>query len=37
MLKGLGITAIWREMLILTSMCVLLFTISLRKFKIRLQ
>jgi ABC-2 type transport system permease protein len=37
MLKGLGITAIWREMLILTGMCVLLFTISLRKFKIRLQ
>jgi ABC-2 type transport system permease protein len=37
MLKGLGITSIWREMLILTGMCLLLFTISLRKFKIRLQ
>jgi len=37
MLKGLGITAVWREMLILTGMCLLLFTISLRKFKIRLQ
>ena len=37
MLKGLGITAVWKEMLILTGMCLLLFTISLRKFKIRLQ
>jgi ABC-2 type transport system permease protein len=37
MLKGLGIGAIWRELLILGGMCVLLFTISLRKFKIRLQ
>jgi ABC-2 type transport system permease protein len=37
MLKGLGIAAIWRELLILGGMCVLLFTISLQKFKIRLQ
>jgi len=37
MLKGLGIGAIWRELLILGGMCGLLFTISLRKFKIRLQ
>lgn len=37
MLKGLGIGAIWRELLILGGMCALLFTISLRKFKIRLQ
>lgn len=37
MLKGLGIGAIWRELLILGGMCVLLFTISLQKFKIRLQ
>jgi ABC-2 type transport system permease protein len=37
MLKGLGFAAVWREFLILTGMCVLLFTISLKKFKIRLQ
>lgn len=37
MLKGLGITAIWKELLILTGMCAFLFTVSLRKFKIRLQ
>ena len=37
MLKGLGFTSTWKEMLILFGMCVLLFTISLRKFKIRLQ
>lgn len=37
MLKGLGLGAVWKEMLILTGMCLLLFGISLRKFKIRLQ
>ncbi|MBS1915595.1 MAG: ABC transporter permease [Bacteroidetes bacterium] len=37
MLKGLGFEAVWKETLILAAMCVLLFTISLRKFKIRLQ
>lgn len=37
MLKGLGLTSVWKEILILFGMCVLLFTISLRKFKIRLQ
>jgi ABC-2 type transport system permease protein len=37
MLKGLGIGSVWRELLILTGMCVALFTISLKKFKIRLQ
>lgn len=37
MLKGLGFGAIWKETLILTGMCVFLFTISLRNFKIRLQ
>ncbi|HEX4851294.1 MAG TPA: ABC transporter permease, partial [Puia sp.] len=37
MLKGLGVTAIWRELLILSAMCVSLFILSLRKFKIRLQ
>jgi ABC-2 type transport system permease protein len=37
MLKGLGFGAVWKETLILTAMCLLLFAISLRKFKIRLQ
>lgn len=37
MLKGLGFTSVWKEILILFGMCVLLFTISLQKFKIRLQ
>jgi drug efflux transport system permease protein len=37
MLKGLGIESVWKETLILFGMCMLLFTISLRKFKIRLQ
>ena len=37
MLKGLGFSAVWKETLILTGMSLLLFTISLRRFKIRLQ
>jgi ABC-2 type transport system permease protein len=37
MLKGLGFGSVWKETLILTGMCVVLFTISLRRFKIRLQ
>jgi len=37
MLKGLGIGAIWKEMLILMGMCAFLLTLSIRKFKIRLQ
>jgi ABC-2 type transport system permease protein len=37
MLKGLGFTAVWKEMSVLAGMCILLFTISLKKFKIRLQ
>jgi ABC-2 type transport system permease protein len=37
MLKGLGITAVWKELSILAGMCVLLFTLSIRRFKIRLQ
>jgi ABC-2 type transport system permease protein len=37
MLKGLGFTSVWKEILILFGMCVFLFTISLRRFKIRLQ
>ena len=37
MLKGLGIASVWKETLILLGMCVFLFAVSLRKFKIRLQ
>jgi len=37
MLKGLGFGAIWKETLILAGMSLLLFVISLRRFKIRLQ
>ena len=37
MLKGLGITSIWKELLILTVMCFSLLTLSIRTFKIRLQ
>jgi ABC-2 type transport system permease protein len=37
MLKGLGFGSIWKETLILAGMCLFLFTISLRNFKIRLQ
>jgi ABC-2 type transport system permease protein len=37
MLKGLGFEAVWKETLILLGMCTLLFAISLRNFKIRLQ
>jgi len=37
MLEGLGFSSVWKETLILISMCVLLFSISLRKFKIRLE
>jgi ABC-2 type transport system permease protein len=37
MLKGLGLGSVWKETLILLSMCLVLFAISLRKFKIRLQ
>jgi ABC-2 type transport system permease protein len=37
MLKGLGFSSVWKETLILTGMCLFLFGISLRNFKIRLQ
>jgi ABC-2 type transport system permease protein len=37
MLKGLGLASIWKELLILTGMCVGLLTLSIKKFKIRLQ
>lgn len=36
MIKGLGFTAIWRELLVLVGMTLLLIVISLRKFKVRL-
>lgn len=37
MLKGLGLAAVWQPLLILAGMCLLLFAISLKNFKIRLQ
>jgi len=37
MLKGLGFASVWKETLILMGMCTILFTVSLRKFKIRLE
>lgn len=37
MLKGLGFSSVWKESLILMGMCLFLFTMSLRRFKIRLQ
>jgi ABC-2 type transport system permease protein len=37
MLKGLGFRYVWKETLILTGMMVVLLTIALKKFKIRLQ
>lgn len=37
MLKGAGIEFIWKETLILVGMTLVLFTVSIKKFKIRLQ
>lgn len=37
MIKGLGISAIWKETLILLGMTVFLLFVSLKKFKIRLE
>jgi ABC-2 type transport system permease protein len=37
MIKGLGISAIIKEVLVLALMAVVLITISLKKFKIRLE
>jgi ABC-2 type transport system permease protein len=37
MIKGLGISAIWKETLILTGMTIFLLVVSLKKFKIRLS
>jgi ABC-2 type transport system permease protein len=36
MIKGLGVTAIWRESVILVGMAVVLVLISLRRFRVRL-
>ena len=36
MIKGLDITGVWKETLILTGMTVFLLTLAIRKFKIRL-
>jgi ABC-2 type transport system permease protein len=37
MIKGLGFTYIWKETLILIGMTIVLFTLSIKKFKIRLE
>lgn len=37
MIKGLGISAIWKEMLVLTGMTLFFLAVSLKKFKIRLS
>ncbi|MEP6746712.1 MAG: ABC transporter permease [Bacteroidota bacterium] len=37
MLKGLGFKYVWKETLVLVGMTILLLTIALKKFKIRLQ
>ena len=37
MIKGAGFAAVWKETLILASMTMILFMISMKRFKIRLQ
>jgi ABC-2 type transport system permease protein len=37
MLKGLGIAGVWKETIVLAGMIVLFITLSVRKFKIRLE
>jgi ABC-2 type transport system permease protein len=37
MLKGAGLEFVWKETLILAGMTIVLFTVSIKKFKIRLQ
>lgn len=37
MLKGVGITYVWKETLVLAGMTLLLILLSMRKFKVRLQ
>lgn len=36
MIKGLGIAAIWKQLFILLCMCIVLMTVSIKKFKSRL-
>jgi len=36
MIKGLGLTSIWKETLILFGMTMFLLALSLKKFKVRL-
>jgi ABC-2 type transport system permease protein len=36
MIKGVGLEAVWKETLILAGMMLLLLTLAVRKFKIRL-
>lgn len=36
MIKGLGLSSIWKEMLILTSMTTVLLVVGIKKFKVRL-
>jgi len=37
MIKGLGFQAVWKETLILAGMMLLLMTVSIKKFKTRLE
>jgi hypothetical protein len=37
MIKGTGLSVIWKSLLILTGMMMVLFTIAVKKFKIRLE
>lgn len=37
MIKGTGLEIIWRQLLVLTAMMLLLFTVSMKKFKTRLE
>jgi len=37
MIKGVGITAVWKETLILAGMLLFLLTLAIKRFKIRLQ
>jgi ABC-2 type transport system permease protein len=37
MIKGTGLAVIWKSLLILTGMMMVLFTIAVKKFKIRLE
>jgi ABC-2 type transport system permease protein len=37
MIKGTGLEIIWKQLLILSAMMIILFTVSMKKFKIRLE